>query len=219
MNIAFRALSTLLLISSTVTAQSKNAIEGSIQGRVFDVSGKPIQQALVTVRSTHPLPSAASIRYVESDDEGRFSFDRLIPDEYRVLGKKEDDGYPDLAFSLYSNNTGIPIAKITADRPVVQVDITIGPKAGALKGEIIDAGSGKPISAGVHLWRIERPDEWLDTALKSEYRVLIPPDVSVGITFSAEGYVSWTYSGALRLRSGETLTLPVVLQPAAAQQR
>ncbi len=199
------------------------ADEGVIRGRTLTESGKPEPGVKIRVNRMDDRGQAKAIRYVETDPDGAFVMDKLAWGTYRVLTWKETARYPNMAFSFYSNDTS-PIVKIDRDRPVAEITINLGPKAGLISGTVIDAATGQPVNPGVHLWRILNPNRWIETAVNgSGFELLVPPDVPVGLTFQADGYREWTYpgpnataaNGPLVIHSGDKLSLDVRLERAA----
>jgi hypothetical protein len=73
------------------------------------------------------------VRYVETDNDGRFLLDHLELGRYGVFAMKEESGYPDLGASLYSNDI-FPTVSISTASPAVSVRIQLGPKAGLIQG-------------------------------------------------------------------------------------
>jgi hypothetical protein len=81
-----------------------------------------------------------------------------------------------------------------------------------LTGQIVDAGTGQPLPAGISMWRIGDPDHGMGSSLSSEYRVLIPSNVPVGVSIQLNGYETWRPSEPLRLSPDEKMVMNVGLR-------
>jgi hypothetical protein len=194
-----------------------------MRGTVVNEGGQPVAGVFLWATEID-RPSGAEHRVV-SDGAGRFTLTNLWLARYRVFALKEEDGYPDTSSAVYDNGK-IPIVELSASERVIDVRVTIGPKAAILTGSITDASSGKPVSLPrIRIWRwtdgIDRNTEFRDASAHANYRLLVPPSKEVGLEISAEGYETWSYRGEsggekafpLYLPSGAQKTINVQLRP------
>ena len=191
--------------------------EGVIRGTVLNEKGQPVFKAKVTALPAYSAPHAGGIRYVESDEAGRFAIDRLGWGTYRIFAMKEDEGYPNTLFGFYSENP--PTAALSPQTPSADVSLFIGPKAGVLRVlSLTDAVTGKSLMtvAGITLRRVDNP-HFLGTDPSLE-RILVPSATDLTVEIEANGYAPWPQPneaklGRIRLQPDEILELRVELQP------
>src|SRR5215472_8581719 len=91
---------TFLVFSLTVGLQCTDQDRiGSIEG-VITCDGAPVQGATAYAR---PADRAFTgiVPHADSDENGHFVIQRLWAGKFLVSAKKEDEGYPELAFSFY----------------------------------------------------------------------------------------------------------------------
>jgi hypothetical protein len=186
--------------------------KGSIRGTVVDDRGSPLSKARVHANALDGRPRGALIRYVETDENGRFIIDRLEWGKYAIFAMKEESEYPDLGASLYSNDI-FPTVTIVPQTPLADLRIQLGPKAGILTGSVVDATNGGPLNARFKLTRAAAPDKWLSTSAPPNYRLLLPSSTDVLIEVAAPGFKTWTPAGPLQLHPGEELRLDISLEP------
>jgi hypothetical protein len=206
------SLSTCLWLTVSTAAQDG----GAITGTVVDENKVPLVKAKVNADPVDSRPTGSLVRYVETNSDGRFLIDRLPLGKYRVFAKKEDAGYPDMSWSLYSNDL-FPIVAITPTSRIQELRIQLGPKGALLMGSVTNAITGAPLNAGFKLLRVGDPNKWISTSLPSDYRVLVPPSTDVLLEVSAPGFQTWYYGGpsdpskrpALHLESGSQMRLDI----------
>jgi hypothetical protein len=91
-----------------------------------------------------------------------------------VSAKKEEEGYPELAFAFHVGM--IKEVALTESDPTARVSLRFGPKAGIVTGTITDAATGNLLYPCAELKWKAKPEIFVSgTGLVSdEYRVLIP---------------------------------------------
>jgi hypothetical protein len=198
---------------------------GTVRGTVIDELGQPISGADVQVDAIGGPPRSTPVRYVQTDESGRFLIGDLELGAYKVFAMKEKAGYPNMAFAFYSNHV-FPTVNLIPERPTADVVIKLGPKAGVLDlATITDAATGKGIdSATIILRRVLHPDLSISTSA-SLGRVLVPPMTDVSVEVTAEGYKPWPRvgvegnQGRIRLGPGEALKLQIQLEPDISEKK
>jgi len=199
-----------LVLASSVCAQEQRA--GSIRGTVVDEEGVPVPEAKVNAEIADGRARHTAVRYVETDSNGHFVVDNLPWGTYKVVAMKEDAGYPNTAFAFYGNDV-LQTSTLTPTRPVGELTIHLGPKAGVLKGAVVSTLDGAPLNASFRLTRAASPDKWLSTSVESNYRVLLPASTDILLEVSAPGFKTWTPAGPLQLHPGEELRLDISMDP------
>jgi hypothetical protein len=201
-------LTVYLAFAIPVVGQNK----GSIRGTVVNEGGIPINQAKVNADAMNGRIRATAIRYVETDEAGHFLIDQLEWGNYKVFALKEDSGYPNMAFSFYSNDV-FPSVTLTPDAPISEIRIQLGPKAGILTGSVTNGVSGAPLNVGFKLARASAPDRGLSTSIPPNYKILVPSSTDVLLEASAPGYKTWTPGHPLHLGPGAEMRLDISLEP------
>jgi hypothetical protein len=197
---------------------------GGIEGYAFDNEGRPVNRAVISLERVDSLKSL--VPSTSSDEQGSFRFSNLRPGVYRIHGGKEEDGYPNSMYRIYSGGVQeSPQVTITNNQVVSNVIIRLGPKAAKLKGIITDAETGLPIeNARITLSCPDVPNSKLMTGpnklgSKGVFE-LLAPSRPFSLEVEADGYEDWYYplnktTGALetlRMSPEVTSELNVKLQ-------
>jgi hypothetical protein len=130
----------VLLLSGTVVAQVQQETRGSIRGIVVDEKGNPVKGATVWPgdirRWTGRLPPPA-----HTDQTGHFIIEGLEFSEYSIIAYDEDEDYPylDGTWLLFYKQPVRATVELTQGQPIATVEMRVGPKTGALVGDITDA--------------------------------------------------------------------------------
>lgn len=114
------------------------AADARVAGRVRDAeSNLPIAGASVTLVPTSPRPSSRGLipRQAFTDDDGRFTFEALVPGRFSISAQKT-------GFALDSSDTRT--INVAAGRSIVGIELALR-KAGLITGRILDA-RGDPLS-------------------------------------------------------------------------
>ena len=209
-------MSRLILLLATVLGITTlfGQSRGEIHGTVLDQNGQPVVHAKVGYdnlddhRILHGL-----LRQVETDVNGNFVFDNLDWGRYAIYPRKEEDGYPNLRFAIYSGGT-YQIATVSADHPIASITARLGPKAAVLHGTISRSTDGAPIGGRIELNSPGHPQWFMATSVPSDYRVLIPSDTDVEVSFSESGYKVYSLR-VLHMKSGDDSSMDVKLTPEA----
>jgi Carboxypeptidase regulatory-like domain len=127
--VAFCAKLGSLCVLCALALAAQEQAQGLIRGTVVDQQGKPIAAAMVNADPIDGVVRHTLVRYVETDQEGHFSIDRLQWGRYRVYAKQEDLAYPDMAFPVYDKDT-LNEANITPDAPIALICIRLAREPG-----------------------------------------------------------------------------------------
>jgi hypothetical protein len=200
---------------------------GSIDGRVVDPEGKPVEKAKLHVVPVGGIEKGRVIFYWSRKD-GRFSIDGLEPGVYDVFVSKEDEGYADTQMFFYSTTESQPTRVVVSDEPSADVTVRLGPKAGRIKGEVRDSVTGAPINeAAMTFRRPENKNMFLSTSLNNidvpgTFDFLLPA-APLTMKVTAPGYEDWTYrvpamsnvkqdTDLLKLEPGQSLQLSIKMK-------
>jgi glycine cleavage system aminomethyltransferase T len=126
-----------------------------------------------------------------------------------------------MTWSFYSEayeGKGTQIVRISSNRAETRTIIRLGPKAGRLLIDVIDADSKQRVKdASVAMNHKGRPKTLIRSGSNTPdgFDLLIPPDVSVEIAIGAPGYQTYHYQkndqDFLKLSSGAEKTLTIEL--------
>ncbi len=218
-----------VFLSIVACAQSQSRVtlaEGSVSGIVVNDKGAAIPQARVEFMRVSGGFQKEIVKFVTSDEDGKFVIEHLAWGKYHLLAKKENDFYPDETFAFYGyderQTPRLVVVRLDGASPTAQVTITVK-RAAAIKGSINDYVTAKSISgARFTLRRVKNPNLWLSTNADGQFRVLVPPDVEFTLEVSAPGYKTLRYSVSgnptLVLVPGAELNLQIQLTPQITKQ-
>lgn len=210
---------------ATLTAQGqvdRSEGLGSATGVVLDSSGSPLAKATV-----YALPEEDMTKQIRttSDSSGHFTLEGMPAGAVYLDAYKETDGYPYNFFSFYKSpgeRTPAKI-KIAAGKVTADVVLQMGARAAYLQFAIAN-DDGTPVDGELLL---DRPD------IRGPYKrgvsageLLMVPPVPFRLTFEAPGYLPWHYGGQrwqgneglIRLKSGETLRVPIRLRHSSRRE-
>ena len=208
-----------LLLAAVAGAQEPSTwTNGTIYGTAYDTDGHPASQILLTalplgVALGTPLPAT------KTNENGEYRFARLPWwGRYTVYANDEDAGYS--AFSTgESGQTQPEEVEVTPAHPEGVLTVHLPPKAGFLRINL----TNRKTSAAVPSMRIvvmrptNPPTLVFGSSCSSTQGILLPPDKELRVHVVADGFQEWQESvrggKALRLASGERLTLDVQLEP------
>lgn len=201
------------ILTVAVCALAQNPVDkGVITVKVVDQKGEPVPSAIVKFYLTSKTAILYAIPECRTDESGTCSRNRLPIDNYNIRVMKPSDGYPDTSFRFYSRlEQSIPVVLTHADS-FRSVLVTLGPKAGKLKLDVVDATSGAEVKNPTIILRdVSDPNNWISVGKALDSTVLVPPNEDVQVEIVATGYQAWqlrehpnsTGEKTLRLRSGE----------------
>lgn len=200
---------------------------GGISGRVIDAKGRPVAHASVWAWAVRRawvgmVPSAGT------NSRGIFKFRDLEVGRYSLSAGKDYAGYANTDNRFYSAGfVENPTVLLEAGKTIWCGDVRLGPKAGRLAGTVRDSLTGKPIvSTGSHgqdrqfvLRRTEDPNNSYDPGIDihGNFEVFVPP-IPFTLEVVVAGYEKKNV-GTLKLKSGETRRLNIMLQRSASTSK
>ncbi len=205
------------IILLALTASSGSIQLSSIKGRVVDAQGKPVEKARLHVDLVGGNPTGRVLFYWSGKD-GKFSIDGLKPGTYDIFVSKEEEGYADTQWFLYSGTESQPTRVVVTDQPASDITVPLGPKAGRIRGVVRDSITGAPIAdASITFRRPENEKMFLQTSLNKpdspgSFDFLLPA-APVTMKVTAPGHEDWTFRDFLKLAPGQTLHLAIKMRP------
>jgi hypothetical protein len=174
--------------SKTSTQLTNHPIEknsAAIKGIVTTSGGEPVSRAMVYASRLGNAETRTRRNVVTTDDQGRFNLSNLPDGEYTIRAFKEEDGYPDLTFSFYSEAyNAVHWPRITIVNGTTVDDVIVhlaSPKCGRLVITVIDAKTNKKIrDAQVSLNHEGNPKTLLISGTNrpnDSFNLLVPPDL------------------------------------------
>ncbi len=188
--------------------QSPASHSGKIRGVVWNDRGERVSGAKVRAEPFGRV-LAGLVPAALTDGDGQFVIERLLLEEYTVSAEKEEANYPNTASEFHSKGRPALRVRLTAAAPEAELSIVLGPKAAVVTGSIRDAGTGGNVPAAVRMWLVDDPNVWIVRGVGPNYRVLIPSNVAVCLTFEGEGYEEWTPARPLRLSPDQEMVVNV----------
>ena len=189
---------------------------GEITGKVVDAQGRPI--ADVRVMAEVPGTPSVTVPQTNTDANGNFRIENLLPALYTLHTMKEVEGYARSDYDLYREGINDETTiRVYADEVTPNIVIQLQ-KAAVLKGRVVDGSTGKPIEHfGVILAQVADPKRFLQMgAIKGEFRAVVPA-LPITVRVFASGYEEWRYKtdrdDSLFLAAGTTRELNVVMRP------
>lgn len=168
---------------------------GTVIGSVVDADSKPVPGARVSSTNLGAAPSGRRF-FALSDKDGKFVLRYVTPGRNEIHAFKSSAGYPDTSFAFFlTQQQEIPQVVVKAKQVVEGVIIQLGPKAGILRGKLLDSATNRPLKeAQVTLIREDDPQlyysfSYIPDKGKDYFELPVPP-VAFRIKVSAPNYVS-----------------------------
>lgn len=214
------AVAILCLAAIPLSAQP-DSVHVTLSGHVYGEAGNPVMGARIDLL---PLDVGFSglMPGAHTDKLGHFVMFTPAYGRTRVSASKISAGYPDTTGKLFSSeNDSAVVVDLTADQPVIDVNIRLGPPDGIIRGRLFNKKDGN----AVRLARILM--EWADdpAVMDSEdapgsgnFQYALPKH-PITLTITAPGFKPWTYVNVqtgdkfLAIDSGERLSILVALEP------
>jgi carboxypeptidase family protein len=211
----------LVAVALLVTLTAQGQVDrseglGSATGVVLDSSGSPLAEATV-----YALPEKDMTKQIRttSDSSGHFTLRGIPAGAAYLHAYKETDGYPYNFFSFFKSpgeRTPVKI-KIAAGKVTSNVVLQMGLRAAYLQFDIAN-DDGAPVDGELSFDRQDIRGPYRRGVSAGE--LLMVPPVPFRLTFKAPGYLPWHYGGQrwqgnegfIRLKSGETLRVPIRLR-------
>ncbi len=207
-----------------VATSSAEQQYGSLSGTVLDRQGSVVAHAKVTadyVCMTLCVKTKALDR-TESDDQGRYQFERLEYGRYSVSAEKPEENYPPLYYAFYSPEKQ-PEVDLSETNKEVTLDLVLSIKAGVLVGTVAEAETGTPMDGNVDFRSTTDSRRYISASgwTNAKFRVLVPSDMPVLMKVSKPGYEDWYYTRngvivPIQLGPDEILKLDIRLKKSAS---
>jgi len=212
------SLALLMVISATSADAAK------IKGTVVDQNGMPVAHMVVEATPLDMGTSGGLPRTI-TDETGHFALTVVSgrTSEGRPYGQRwaiyphSDKGggyYPDLSSRFYKTDKSYAEhVTLTEEKPEAEVQIRLGPKAGALTGHVTDSRTGATLMPEFEFAWASEPSNRMGIRMRDPYRILLPADTDVRLVVQCEGHESWIYPGVINIGSGQDMKLDIKLEP------
>src|SRR5580692_75234 len=211
-----------LAVILVLTASIAVAGTAKISGTVVDEHGVPVKRMTVEAWPLDMGHSGGTDQAL-TDENGHFVVTVIsghLPDG-RAYGmrwtvyphREKDDYYADLSSRFYK--TAASQAKqieFSPDAQEANVELRLGPKAGALRGKVTDGATGAPVKPEFEFAWVSEPENKMGESTSNDYRVLLPSNTDIKLTVLSRGYKPWSYPGAINLGPGQDMTLDIRME-------
>jgi hypothetical protein len=211
----------LVLLSVTSAQRGHPAPHGVIYGTVITSEGEPAKR-LNLAAVPIGVGFVGALPHTKTNDSGEYRFENLTGwGKYYILGDDEKAGYSD---NSIGNNQRTEV-ELTPERPTVEFNFSLPPKAGFIQIHLTNRRTGRAIpSMIIAVGPMERPDARLFTdplvftvSCYSDRVILVPPDENLLLHVESDGFREWDESVGkgkpVNVPSGNLLTLKVQLDP------
>lgn len=184
---------------------------GEVEGRVFGISGDPVQGAHVYALSAESINPARHLE-VLTDAKGEFLLENVHEGQNEIHAYAPELGYPDNMFAVFQT-APVPVVTVNAGAVIRGVEVHLGPRPGTLAGEVVDRQTRKPLpTASITLSWADRPDFYARSSVGQDGRfTFLVPVRPLLVVVTCDGYRTWK-STALTVSSGGTFPLAVEMR-------
>jgi hypothetical protein len=211
----------LILFLTTSVAIAGTA---KITGTVVDEHGVPVKHMTVEAWPLDMGHSGGTDQAL-TDENGRFVLTVVsgsLPDghsygmRWAVYPHQEKgDYYSDLSSRFYKTTASqAQHIEFSPGTPEANVELKLGPKAGALRGKVTDVVTGVPVKPEFEFeWASDPQNKLGETTSGNDYRILLPPNTDIKLTVLSRGYKPWSYPGTINVGPGQDMTLDIQMEP------
>ncbi len=210
MNLGRGVRTAFFLVSTCIVIATPRGGEGSIQGKVLDVSGVAVADAHVYAWQMNGS-KIVTILNANTNDFGNFVFSSLPLGDFRLAAEKPEAGYR--STQEFFDPLPAKAVKLTTEKRAATETINLGPQAGILTGWVRNAPTGKPIAAHLSFAPVDG-HAWSTMGITSKFkfRILIPPDTPLQFGVCSDGYAIRPRV-PLELKPGSQLEVDIRLEP------
>lgn len=224
MVIAFQAMKRFSLCLFLVVlllpgfAHGQEAVaNGKIYGVVVTATGEPARNVRLTARFAFPGGHSGDFPHARTNNAGEYQFQKLpIWGSYVIYADDEAAGYSRISTGpIGGQSSGV---EITPEHPASQYDFSLPPRAGLIRVRLRNRGTGVIIpNMTISVLPVDNQGFRFTTSCRSDHPILIPPDRSLLIHVSADGFREWDESREsgwpINVPSGQSIMLDVELDP------
>jgi hypothetical protein len=210
-----------LLLFTTAGAQQKDASrpDGSIYGVAITSDGQLAKRVGLTAVPVGEFALGTLLPHTATDDGGEYRFVHLPWwGKYTVYADDEEAGYSSFSTGGHGQ-TQPPEIEITPARREAELRVNLPPKAAFLRVHLTNGKTGAPVS-GMQIMVMHDtnpPSLAFSMSCFSTKTVLLPPDSSLLIHITSNGFREWKESVGkgkkLNLTSNSRFTFDVQLDP------
>lgn len=195
---------------------------GDVEGVVLDSSGQPVQHASVSYQYMDAPDQGRDVQ-VETDCNGHFVIEHVLPRRVEIRARKESDFYADGLLGSYAqpNEPEFPQVQVVAGESVKGVIVRLGRQGGLLRVRVLDADTKGPLRSIEYQLCPTDSLRGLSSCAggwtPGEFHLIVP-SAPVSLKIGANSYEDWNYrdegtgSPLLHLEPGEAKSLTVDLK-------
>ena len=213
----------LLLLAASAQQNDEPRPKGEIYAIAIGQDGLPAKRVGLTAEPLG-VGLGAMLPHTRTNNAGEYRFEN-VPwwGRYTVYGDDENEGYSSFSTGP-AGDSNPPEVEITPEHPEAELKVLLPPKAGFIQIHLTNQRKGAGISGmRVALMSAESPaSPVLTMSCYSNHVILIPPDKSLLLHISSDGFREWNESigkgKPVHLASGARLKMDVQLEPAGMPQ-
>ena len=119
----------------------------------------------------------------------------------------------------HTDDSHSTLVTLTLDKPEANVEIRLGPAAGAISGNVTDAATGEPVNPYFEFARASDPQNRMGIGIGHRYRILLPANTDVTFWVAAKGYKTYRYPGKVDVAPKQDLQIDIQLEAVKSEDR
>jgi hypothetical protein len=199
-------------------AQGEEAVpNGKISGVVVTATGEPAKNVRLTASFSFPGGHSGDYPHSRTNNAGEYQFQKLPTwGRYVIYADDEAAGYSRISTGpIDGQSSGV---EITPEHPASQYDFSLPPRAGLIRVHLRNRRTGVIIpNMTISFLPVDNQGFRFTTTCRSDHPILVPPDQSLLIHVSADGFREWDESSEsgrpISVPSGQSVMLDVELDP------
>jgi hypothetical protein len=207
----------LLLALAIASSAIPSSGQRTVTGVVIDVGGLPVENASVEAVPTGDGNNGAvadSHHWIKADNHGHFALP-LAPGRYRIVAKRESEGYPDPTFVFNRDRSAVFPEVAVENSDISGVCVQFGSRGGFLYGTLRSQRDRSPVPhATVTISDAHNKGAYVQlfTDSRGQFKLAIPSKPVV-VTAAAPGHTGGSFGNGqeLTLLPGEYVSLVIEL--------
>jgi len=172
----------------------------SVSGVVLDVGGVAVDFASVEAVPQTDAGAGSESRWVRCDSQGRFML-QLAPGRYKIVAKREAEGYPDPTLAFNFDRSAIFPEVTVENSDISNVRVQFGAKGGFLYGTLRTQSDRNPVphaTVTISDARNKSASVQLHSDDRGRFQVAIPSK-PVLVSAAAPGHTTASFGNGMEL--------------------
>jgi hypothetical protein len=191
---------------------------GTVQGKVIDEQGKPVQGVKVYAEPANMEGSSmGKLIFVTTNEHGDFKLEQVLPGENLICTSKEESLYPDTGAAALAVDIEA-LMRVRVEEGKVSPKITVQIiKGGKLVGSILDDLNDQPLKdSRIRLTRGDDPRLFMSAGPDEQGNFeFVVPSKPFRVEVTASGYKTWRsddHGGLVLAEPGSTKEFQIRLE-------